>query len=241
MTGTDCIREIRPKVLFSQIERRFRGENVPFNALIPPSSIGSLTLLEGAILVAMVRLLGARKIFEFGTYLGATSVLFAANSPEQSRITTLDLPPNSLVANNEIAPSEYLTSDTANDDFLRQTQTALGSYYINRASNEVRNKIDRLFLDSRDLDEFSDDHRQMYDLVFVDGGHDYETVRSDSQKSFQMVSPNGIVVWHDYASTIHGDVTKFVDSVASQRRVYRVTNSMIAFTLFGESASLIPQ
>ena len=39
-----------------------------------------------------------------------------------------------------------------------------------------------------------------YDLIFIDGDHTYEMVKSDTEKVFQhLVHENSIVVWHDYA------------------------------------------
>ncbi len=38
------------------------------------------------------------------------------------------------------------------------------------------------------------------DLVFVDGCHHYEFVLCDSQNALNMISPDGVVIWHDYAS-----------------------------------------
>lgn len=39
-----------------------------------------------------------------------------------------------------------------------------------------------------------------YDLIFIDGDHTYEMVKSDTEKVFKnLVHENSIVVWHDYA------------------------------------------
>ena len=36
------------------------------------------------------------------------------------------------------------------------------------------------------------------DLIFVDACHSYEMARHDSLKAFEMLSPDGIILWHDY-------------------------------------------
>ena len=36
-----------------------------------------------------------------------------------------------------------------------------------------------------------------YDLIFIDGGHDYETVKSDFVNFSKLVSKNGVIVFHD--------------------------------------------
>jgi predicted O-methyltransferase YrrM len=39
------------------------------------------------------------------------------------------------------------------------------------------------------------------DLIFIDGGHDLETVRLDIQNYLPFVKPGGIVAFHDFSST----------------------------------------
>jgi hypothetical protein len=38
------------------------------------------------------------------------------------------------------------------------------------------------------------------DLVFVDSGHDFDTVLSDTQNALRIVRPGGVVLWHDFAN-----------------------------------------
>ena len=37
-----------------------------------------------------------------------------------------------------------------------------------------------------------------YDLIFIDGAHDIESVCGDSGLAFELLNPNGIIIWHDY-------------------------------------------
>ncbi len=40
---------------------------------------------------------------------------------------------------------------------------------------------------------------QKFDLIFIDGDHHFETVKSDTEKVFEhLVHENSMVVWHDY-------------------------------------------
>jgi len=41
-------------------------------------------------------------------------------------------------------------------------------------------------------------YRNKAEFIFVDGGHDAPVVTSDTLKAFEMLSPNGLIVWHDY-------------------------------------------
>jgi predicted O-methyltransferase YrrM len=41
-------------------------------------------------------------------------------------------------------------------------------------------------------------YRGKADFIFIDGGHDAPVVTSDTLKAFDMVAPDGVIVWHDY-------------------------------------------
>lgn len=50
--------------------------------------------------------------------------------------------------------------------------------------------------DSRNFDIAP--YRGKADFIFIDGGHDAPVVISDTLKAFEMVAPQGVIVWHDY-------------------------------------------
>lgn len=37
-----------------------------------------------------------------------------------------------------------------------------------------------------------------FDMVFIDGDHSYEGVKSDTENAFEMVKSGGVIAWHDY-------------------------------------------
>jgi predicted O-methyltransferase YrrM len=67
-----------------------------------------------------------------------------------------------------------------------------------------------------------------FDLIFIDGGHDYYTVKSDTENAVRMVRPGGIIVWHDYG-TPEWDVTKYLDEVAETLNIHRVEETSLCF------------
>ena len=74
------------------------------------------------------------------------------------------------------------------------------------------------------------------DLVFVDGDHSYEAVRSDTRNAFRLLRDGkSIVVWHDYCRTpekgIRWDVlAAILDGAPSDARahLYHVSNTQCA-------------
>jgi hypothetical protein len=52
-----------------------------------------------------------------------------------------------------------------------------------------------------------------YDVVFIDGAHDYESVKIDIGKALRALSPTGVIVFHDYQSPNDPGVTQAVDEL----------------------------
>ncbi|MER2624753.1 MAG: class I SAM-dependent methyltransferase [Accumulibacter sp.] len=233
------VHEIRPKVLFKQIEAKFPDSNVMFSVNIPSSAIGGLTLLESSILVTLAKLISLSEFFEFGTYMGATSVLMAINSSAQAKITTVDLEPESIKSSDGSDGALILLDDVQNDNYLRRMFAEKGSYYIDRADTATRAKIHRMYHDSRTLDPDKEGLTNRFDFIFIDGGHDYETIRVDSDNALKMATEDAVIIWHDYRSKIHGDVTSFINYFSSNFPIIYVQNTMLAFTLKGKFRSLL--
>jgi hypothetical protein len=51
-----------------------------------------------------------------------------------------------------------------------------------------------------------------FDLVFIDGDHSFEAVMQDIAKAIEVLTPDGLIVFHDYKSKVDPGVTKAVDT-----------------------------
>lgn len=138
--------------------------------------------VEYPLLTAIIATLQPRLVFEFGTFHGAATLLFARACPE-AQITTLNIPSSQ-------SPRLGILTDQQRE--LIATDE-IGAFF--RGKPEAA-RIHQLLLDSSDLDVSG--HRQRYDFVWVDAGHSYECVCNDSDKAFEMVRPGGYVFWHDF-------------------------------------------
>ncbi|MDR0874028.1 MAG: class I SAM-dependent methyltransferase [Prevotellaceae bacterium] len=76
---------------------------------------------------------------------------------------------------------------------------------------------------------------QKYDLIFVDGDHHYEAVKSDTQKVFPLLKDdNSIIVWHDYAynpeKPRHSVIAGILDGLppTAHQYLYHVSNTISA-------------
>jgi predicted O-methyltransferase YrrM len=147
-----------------------------------PKAKASVSLLEFIALVLLLKRTDARSIFEFGTYKGVSITQLALNAPN-ARIFTLDLP-------------EHSTSTAYDIRFQKDAVIAREMGKGGLVPPDVRPRITFLKCDSAIFDETP--YREQIDFVFVDGAHNMDYVRNDSEKGWRMLRPGGIMVWHDF-------------------------------------------
>ena len=61
-----------------------------------------------------------------------------------------------------------------------------------------------------------------YDLIFIDGGHDYLTVKSDFENYSNYLNKNGVIVLHDIKSNIVKGVPKFWNELKNNSKKYKI-------------------
>jgi len=69
-------------------------------------------------------------------------------------------------------------------------------------------------------------------FVFIDGGHDYVTVGSDTRWAFKMIQHKNpaIIVWHDYQDVNDGfDVVKLLDELSEYIPLNYIEGSSLVF------------
>ncbi len=172
---------------------------------------GTLSLLENFLLIAAARSVGAKQIFEFGTCLGTTTLNLLMNT--DAKVLTLDLG----------APIENQHPDDAvlTEIHLRGSRDYSGTPYESR--------VEELTGDSTKFDYSS--FVDSIDFVFVDGGHDFDTVKSDTENAFRLVKKNGpaCIAWHDYGHPRYPEVTSFLDQFSAERTLFHVGDTMLCF------------
>ena len=227
---------IKPRVLFLKTEALY-ADPVPLSLHLPPTGIGSITLLEAACMTAMARILQPRRIFEFGTFLGYSTRLFLANSGPGCDVVSVDLGDVSadLSAAGDYSDAELRSDDRKNDDHLRLTQARLGPLYLRGLPELDRRRLSLLHQDSRSLDTTALGLDDAVDLVFVDGGHDFETLASDTRKARRMLGGSGAILWHDFNSGIHGEVTRYMAGEAAGDIILSVPGTLLAIGLYGDA------
>jgi len=173
---------------------------------------GGTDPFETACIVAITRFVKPNRIFEFGTFKGHNTVLFAQNSGQSTEVYTLDLPASDVAA---------MDTKPCDGDLKYVNKTAIGQYI----QQEDNNKITQLFGDSMTYD-FSRFANQC-DLVFVDASHSYPFVKSDTANAVKMLREGGVILWHDYKPPCPG-VVRVLHQAAHNHQIYQIKGTSLA-------------
>lgn len=149
----------------------------------PSEVLGWLTEEEGCALAELAR---GKSVLEIGSYCGRSTICLAQTAKNVHACDTFD-------GRNTSLPGETLAT------FKRNIQRA-----------GLERKID--ILQGRS-DEVLPDLSPVFDLVFIDGAHDYESVSRDAEIATSLLRPGGVLVFHDYRSTHDPEVTVAVDEL----------------------------
>lgn len=153
--------------------------NLELNLLSPTSNAGQVSHLELLGIIGLTKsfLKNGQNFLEIGTFDGNTTINVAKNIPELSKVITIDLPENTAA----VAKFNY-------DDLLVKSENRSKKKHLNFKN------VEQIYHDSTTYD-FS---KLSFNVAFIDGGHDYETVKSDTKNVLKYIKKPGIIFWHDY-------------------------------------------
>ncbi len=179
------------------------------------AGFGNIRPVEAQVLATLTAYLKPKKIFEIGTYNGFSTLHFEKNAPQETVIYTLDLPldKREVVLKNDLIEAHR---DIKNMNLNERRFFRAG---------ESNGRIVELFGDSMAFD-FSPYYGKI-DLVFVDANHSYAYVKSDTQNAFRMLSPVGVILWHDY-DFIHPSVFKLINEIAETKEIFYIERTRFA-------------
>lgn len=146
-----------------------------------PKTHASISLLEFTALILLLKRARAKRVFEFGTFKGISITQLVLNLPPGSEAYTLDLPDEQLNTKFSTDP----------EDAAIAVEAGKGSL----VPAELRPRIQFLKSDSAKYDESRLVGKM--DFVFVDGAHNFDYVKNDSDKGWRMLRSGGIIAWHD--------------------------------------------
>jgi methyltransferase family protein len=205
---------IRPWKLFASLDAPMNDRMVTLP--IPyRRGLGGISLLESFVLVACARLVDAHRFFEFGTFLGRTTLNLAMNSPEDAEIYSLDLDHSAV---------RLITQDPADTEV---TEIHLQAPKFDFTGMSEEKKIALLTGNSRTFDFAPWTER--IDLIFVDGGHDLATLTDDTANSLRLASQTrpSCILWHDYGNKDYEPLKEFLDELSDKIDIFHVEDTML--------------
>ena len=170
-------------------------------------------------MISLLKTVYPEYFFEFGTYLGIQLLNLAANT-NQTKFYTMDLDLHSF-RNIKQAPKDLELSIL---HFKMEKQLAF-------SNTQYSDRIIQLFGNSVEYD-FSEFFGKI-DMIYIDGGHDYLTVQSDTENAFKMLNEKKLsaILWHDYNNPNQPDVQKFINKLGKEKDIFFIEESWIAFYL----------
>lgn len=150
-----------------------------------------------ALLVAHLR---PRTIFEFGTFAGGGTLLLSENAKEAT-IYTLNLPPDG-----------------------RDPSDLNANIGVAFKGTECEKRIVQLLGNSTEFDY--DPFVAQIDFVLIDASHDYESLKSDTKNALGILSPQGVIIWHDFPSSL--GMRRYLLDFAKKHRVFRIYGTRLA-------------
>ena len=206
-----------PEIDLCEIAQDFEQVTISFPASqIQRTRTMVLPLRDLLSISAICAVRQPQRLFEIGTYTGSTTLLMAMNTAASAELFTLDLRiddmPESWLDVNGNSPFEagILFRDTPFQSKIQQ------------------------FLGRSDAFDFSS-FKGTIDLVYIDADHSCEAVLRDSEIAFELVSPDGIIVWDDYRwlpehSSVAG-VTNALHQLSASHDIRQLTNTRLAVFL----------
>jgi hypothetical protein len=219
---------VKSRIFFEILERK--GFQDILQIYFPPTGIGTATVFELTVMSAILKIINPRKITEIGTFTGYSTAAIALNSSDDAVLISIDLPKTEMDTSEEqISRQDLLLDWRRNDNFLRDYQNQHGELYIERLPDGCKKKIRLVKCDSTKLLPIHLRAIEGSDFFFIDGGHSKDIVSCDTETALRSISETGWILWHDYGSKTHVEVTQYInDLVVDSRQVLHVENTMLA-------------
>ncbi|MBU6236758.1 MAG: class I SAM-dependent methyltransferase [Planctomycetes bacterium] len=169
-----------PTLSLSEIFSGCDNEEVAFLPRLIRTHKWAMPEHELITLGAITKVLQPRLVVEFGTFLGGSTLVFASNMPERSKIITFDIDPSAR-------KTHIHGMGVGVPDF------DLGCLF---RGTRYERMIEQRY--SNELNFYDKNVEGQADLVFVDADHTYDFVKKDTQLAVRFLKPGGSILWHDY-------------------------------------------
>lgn len=160
---------------------------------------GNLTPYEVMVMSCLIASFKPLRILEIGTFDGNTTLQMAVNATEDSFIHTIDLPPGSSETKEPVLDSDI--------QFIQDKKKNRRKFEGTKWASKIQQHLG----DSTSYDFSSFAKEGSLDFIFIDGGHSYPCVKSDTENALKILSQGGVILWHDYTPLYGGVFTYLLE------------------------------
>jgi len=169
------------------------------------------------VVMRLAKSVHPKRVLEMYTNRGHTALHLASALPD-SKIVTLDI-------SREAAESYGLLANGQPNEILPEKD--IGSEI--KKYSDLAKIIDLRVIKTL---PYSVSLLGKFDVVFIDGNHDFEGVHDDTLRALRVLSPEGMLIWDDYWPVCPG-VMKLIDFLNGKigSRIARVDPTRICFLI----------
>ena len=182
--------------------------NLELKLYKPTSNAGQVSHLELLSIIGLTKsfLNMGQNFLEIGTFDGNTTLNVAQNIPDKCKVITIDLPEKTSK-----------TPKFVYDNLLVKSKDRSKKKHLH-----LKN-VEQIYHDSTTYD-FS---KLLFNIAFIDGGHDYETVKSDTFNVLKYIQRPGIVMWHDY--DVESEIGDLLHELVKEYPIKWIKQTRLAF------------
>lgn len=169
----------------------------PRGWVFPADVDGWLTEAEGRVLAELAR---DKRALEIGSYCGRSTICLAQTA---QAVCVVD-------------PFDGRASATPRRDTLVQFMENVSRYGV----------LDKITVRQGLSGMIVPDLQERFDVAFIDGAHDRESVLADAQVATGRLAPDGLLVFHDYGPSDPGVIAAVDSLVASGARFLALTETV---------------
>lgn len=163
--------------------RAYKRDTSPVPGAFPLDIAGWLLPEEGA---KLAELAAGKRVLEIGSFCGLSTVCLARTAEHVTAVDYFD---------GRGTPNPGDTSQ----QFARNLQRY-----------GVAHKVTAKHPSSLEIGDLP---CEKYDVVFIDGAHDFDSVKVDAIHALNLVAPGGLIAFHDYQEPCHPGIARVVDGL----------------------------
>lgn len=215
----------RSELVFEQIVKRAAVPKKALDELVDHPSValenfltrnGNVSPYELLALSSLAKARGAKRLLEIGTFDGNTTYQLALNTPKDAIIHTIDLPEGEVQTRQPVLDSDL--------QFIYDEKKEERKFQ----GTSVESKIVQHFGDSTryNFQKFCEEGKP--DFIFIDGGHSYQCVCSDTFNALEILEEGGCILWHDF-TPLFGGVFHFLKELSKDLPLIHIEGTHLIY------------